>query len=68
MESVCKAVLESINAILCSVGLLKDESFFCFTNITKLTCCSNFFTVYNFLMSGAVIGKYLWSKFVRTLL
>lgn len=54
MESVFKAVLESINAILCSVGLLKDESFFCFTNITKLTCCSNFLTVYILLMSGGV--------------
>lgn len=68
MESVFKAILESINAILCSVGLLKDESCFCFTNITKLTCCSNFFTVYILLMSGGVIVKSLWSIFVRTLL
>lgn len=68
MESVFKAILESVNAILCSVGLLKDESYLCFTNITKLTCCSNFFTVYILMMSGGVTGKYLWSVFVRTLL
>lgn len=68
MESVFKAILESITAILCSAGLLKDESYFCFTNITKLTCCSTFFTVYILLMSGGVIHKYLWSVFVGTLL
>lgn len=66
MESVFKAILESINAVLCSVGLLKDESYFCFTNITKLMCCSNFFTLSVLLVSGVVIGKYLWSIFVRT--
>lgn len=63
MESVFKATLESINAVLCSVGLLKDESYFCFTNITKLTCCSSFFTVFILLVSGGVIvnicGAYL---------
>lgn len=63
MESVFKAILESINAVLCSVGLLKDESYFCFTNITKLTCCSSFFTVFVLLVSGGIIvnicGAYL---------
>lgn len=57
MESVFKALLESINAVLCPVGLLRGESYFWFTNITKHAAVISLLFV--LLMSGGIMSKYL---------
>lgn len=44
IEFVFTELWESINAILCSLGFIKNENYFCFTTSAKLTCCRNFFT------------------------